>query len=203
MKTRTLWLALIAIPLAAAPGGEVTGLPVRLFYPRSVGSGTIREAVQIASRIFGRAGLAFNWLPCPQDAPDDLCNGDEGMKILVIQTRAKDNGLGIALQVDRVLGTEATVFFANVRDAAHRAGVHPAVALGSVVAHEIGHLLGLADRERGVMHAVFADRDLQRAARGQLTFLEDESELLRFSIAARSARGRSKNAEAGATTVLK
>jgi hypothetical protein len=60
------------------------------------------------------------------------------------------------------------------------------VALGSVVTHEITHLLGLAGHGSGIMRAVFGKRDR-----------------LRFSLLARAARRNAKNAESAGVAMIK
>jgi hypothetical protein len=75
------------------------------------------------------------------------------------------------------------IFYDRVLAFADESGSTPELTLGYVMAHEIGHLMGLGHRPGGIMTAAFSAQDLHRAAIGWLTFARDDASELRQAVA--------------------
>jgi len=75
------------------------------------------------------------------------------------------------------------IFNDRVLAFADESGSPPDLTLGYVMAHEIGHLMGLGHRPGGIMTAAFSRQDLHRAASGSLTFAPDDARELRQAVA--------------------
>jgi hypothetical protein len=75
------------------------------------------------------------------------------------------------------------IFYNRVLAFSDDSGSPPDVTLGYVMAHEIGHLMGLGHRPDGIMTAAFSVQDLHRAAIGWLTFAPDDARQLRQAVA--------------------
>ena len=58
-----------------------------------------------------------------------------------------------------------------------------AVVLGCIMAHEVGHLIGLRHSPAGIMKPQFEKRDIERANMGLLHFTEQDGSVLRAFIA--------------------
>jgi hypothetical protein len=78
--------------------------------------------------------------------------------------------------------TVSYVFFDRVLHFADDAHSSADLALGYVMVHEIGHLLGLGHRPGGIMTAGFSSHDMRRAEEGWLTFTSDDAKELRAAI---------------------
>jgi hypothetical protein len=79
--------------------------------------------------------------------------------------------------------TASYVFYDKVLAFSDDNGSPVDLTMGYVMAHEIGHLMGLGHRPGGIMTAAFSAQDLQRAAYGWLTFTRDDARELRHAVA--------------------
>ena len=74
--------------------------------------------------------------------------------------------------------------------------------LGSVIAHELGHLLYRSTRHgEGVMNANWGKRDLQAMAQRRLLFTNDQAQTLRKMLAQRIEESRSGTARVAAAVL--
>lgn len=62
------------------------------------------------------------------------------------------------------------------------AGRPVAVVLAYVIAHEIGHLMGMNHSQGGIMKARFDRRDLQDAAEGRLRFQANQAQKIQSAV---------------------
>jgi hypothetical protein len=92
--------------------------------------------------------------------------------------------LGCVLRNNRT-GLATYVFYGPVEDAAHRASFAPALLLGMVITHELGHFFGLKDGLGGIMLPGFHQAAMLQALSGRLTFDKVEAQCLRTAIATR------------------
>jgi hypothetical protein len=68
---------------------------------------------------------------------------------------------------------------------ATREGVAPELLLASVIAHETGHLLGLAHEPLGLMEGHWSSREMPQLARAYLHFNRKQRERLQAEVLAR------------------
>jgi hypothetical protein len=78
------------------------------------------------------------------------------------------------------------VFYERVESVARNAPFAPAVLLGMVLTHELGHFFGLDDSLGGIMSASFRRIEMMQAASGSLSFDKDQAKYLRRAISVRT-----------------
>ena len=192
-----LLAGLRAFPQTSSIRAE-TPVRIRIFDLVGVPSGTLAQAERQAARIFHQAGLHTIWLHCPlsltEAQTNTSCNEPWGPTDLDlrISTRTVARRSGIP---DAALGsafpfaerTHASMFYEHVQELAQNGRRSRAAILGHVMAHEIGHLLFRSKSHSpvGIMRARWDFEDLEKAARGWLTFTPDEAAGLRNEIVGR------------------
>jgi hypothetical protein len=176
----------------------------------------LQTASLTAQAIFKKAGIEMKWLTCGASSqkhcdqnnnvaypnlfivlPPKLSKDREHRSIGLQESR----GLGVAmLATGQRTGDVAHVFFDRVENAACEANgfrntskalcdAPSAVGqlLANVMAHEIGHLLGLPHSRRGMMNADWTEWDVKQASNGSLPLSENEARELRAAVVARLA----------------
>jgi hypothetical protein len=142
----------------------------------------LHGALAEAARIYRRSGVTIEW-----QAPDGPRQVDTVH--LHVQARDRISGLGRAVLGTAPRGEDesgriAYVFVQPVEGLANLGGVDPALLLGAVIAHEVGHLL-LPDRghsEEGLMRAGWGEAEALAAARGLLRFSPDEGDAIHATL---------------------
>jgi hypothetical protein len=145
-------------------------------------------AEQQASMIFRQTGIVTAWVNCSAASLKGPCRpSGPSQFILHIVAHGKtssDTVFGVAF-----LGTDGTGKYSDVfRDRIeklHRdSGISPARLLGTVAAHEIGHLL-LGSRSHsatGLMSAHWREEELRRVSMGGLRFTSEQASRMRARI---------------------
>lgn len=167
-------------------------------------------AKEQAARILGRAGVRMDLVDCPVSAGEvdeypgcSALRGDAAifLRIRTSPTRlsGRRNVYGVALlPKDGGFGKYADVY-ADAGVVAQRKQMRASVFLGTLLAHEIGHLLleRASHSASGIMSSPWRAGDLVLAAQGSLLFTAKEASLLRDGV-----RGRLRADESRAEPVL-
>lgn len=136
---------------------------VRLYDTRGVPEDALTAARATAERILQAAGVSVRWARCP-------CSEPVGPVELMVRVSAatpdsEPASLGFSyVDVDRKVGTLATVFDDRVHALATAARVDEGELLGRAIAHEIGHLLlGTHDHaSAGLMRGTWTSIELAK-----------------------------------------
>jgi hypothetical protein len=161
---------------------------VKLFNDAFVSRQLLHSAAGEAAWILKSACVELLWVPCSPVSRSNMapCTAPVGALELHILSAPltndfRDDTLGIAI-LHPDPGDRAAVFVSRVRETAARnaglAGVKE--IMGSVMAHEIGHLLlhSNSHSSEGVMRADFRPTDLRRAVQRQLNFTPEERDTI-------------------------
>ncbi|MCW5977237.1 MAG: hypothetical protein KIT09_04130 [Bryobacteraceae bacterium] len=163
----------------------------------------LAKAIKEARRVFATAeitltfrdrGPSQKFIFDPHKAPTDLF-----VRILPESLSArfsKDRTvLGFAQPVgEREFPYVVSIFYARVWARAKEAGLNPAIILGHVIAHELGHLLLGAEAHslRGMMRCRWFADELTAAVQGRLLFRPEEAERMQAQVAERVTAARAK-----------
>jgi hypothetical protein len=177
-----VWLALGAV----ASTVENTLTVVVFDYARTPHE-ILMAAVKEGHRAFRSAGVETEWILCH---PTQGCYVPEQflpVKILPRPLPGKpisSNGMAFTLLCSIAEHCAASfVFYDRVLGFAEERSAPVDVTLGYVMAHEVGHLLGLGHRPGGIMSSAFNSQEMRRAAAGWLYFSPDDARQLRAVVA--------------------
>jgi hypothetical protein len=181
----TLKIVLLAALFAsllstAAVGEDYPHLNVIVRFSAELPLGLVTEAEKSATHVFDKAGVIVQWSNCPArdgefieascaapPAPTDLV-----LHIVPGSQRSSDAVFGVAF-VTGSAGAYADIFFDRVQRVQEQArNISIAALLGSVFAHEIGHLLlGEHSHSRdGLMVGQWRVDQINKIAKGNLLF---------------------------------
>lgn len=182
-------------------------LTVSVYNDAGVSSDILKRAEQRAADIFARASFEVVWLYCLHAGAADAlaCHQTDlpqHVALRIIRNRpvrpGNDTVFGVAfLSVDGT-GKYSDLFWNRVQDLHAISNLGLASILGSVMAHEMGHLLlgSNAHSVSGIMRAHWEAEELQRIAMGTLQFTPQQAE--RMHGRARLAESAEQNYQASA-----
>jgi len=179
------YVPLLSSPVYAQPAPievRVCIDDVRFWIPRSA----IEGAASLVSDIYGEAGITLDWTHrSSEDRTASRCP-DRTVRIGISFVRVKPARASLhALALTSFYGASAQttdVYYGAVEAYANSMKMPITVALGYVVAHEIGHvLLGQEHTASGIMRAKWTSDDFARMHVRHLRFVEHERALLHSS----------------------
>jgi hypothetical protein len=178
--------------------GRGSGLRLRVYASGGTGDAYVRQVVDVARDLLTRGGVDTEWGVCVAAA----CPRDQlsAATVVVILEGSGQQGQGnycgrVALGDVAGWGT-VRVSVPCVASVAARlqqrwdSGAHPLLTLpwhhdltGAVVAHEIGHVLGLQHGPAGVMRKTLDRSDILSLREDRLAFSEADAVMMRRSAA--------------------
>jgi hypothetical protein len=192
---------LVPPPVPPAARGETAsddaGVRVHLYADRRVAEPLLRRAQADASRLLSSAAVTIAWRIC--NSPD-ACPPAQGVVPIVVILSSKDRPSGrenCGMAAHGINDREGSVVISVpcVAGVVFRLSRHPAVRgyplllmprhedlVGAVVAHEIGHLLGLPHAPTGLMRATLEAADVVALRRGELGFSPQEAARMRVTV---------------------
>jgi hypothetical protein len=185
---------------AAARSHGVQQITVRIHNYAQVESSVLVKSERTTDEILSEAGLQVVWLDCwarriPANEP--VCESPMGPADLILNllpqpmSRRFDlriGALGVALEeAGGGLAFDAWIFCDLVKNAAAHGHLTHEVLLGTVIAHELGHLLLSTNSHSafGLMREHWSGKDLSAVERRAMYFSSSESERIRQAVIAR------------------
>jgi hypothetical protein len=201
LKRVTLFALTIYVLLGTTPvnARQYPHFTVFVYDDAQISSDVLAPAEQRATLIFVRAGLDLNWVNCPGVNTDHTlssCDWTGGPDHLVqhiithVASSTSDTAFGVAFIGPDGTGKYCDVFWKRVEELHTSDDVDLAALLGSVMAHEIGHLLlgSHAHAISGIMRGHWESSQLHQIAMGTLLFLPWQEQRMRLRVAEWEAR---------------
>jgi hypothetical protein len=177
----TVWATTTGVVEAAQPS-----ISIVVYDQAGVSESTLRKAMETARWIFQSAGVQTHWIGC-QVSPDinQHCALPEGDYIKAILRpngtglQKTDEGMGLAVLVKGEPGVLCYAFIEPAQALANLAHGSLAVVLAGILAHEVGHLMGLKHSDLGIMKSKFERSEIIYAESGRLLFDSRDAKVLR------------------------
>jgi hypothetical protein len=175
-------LGLMPSTVAAEDAPRPYPLVVILDDRAQVFGATLDQAVKEATRVYRQAGVTVAWRTA---GANEVAKADDQVarraftvrvtiqaKLRATSERTVKFQMGAAPATGRDCGGTVYVFYDQVEGFSKAQRIDPAMTLGTVIAHEAGHLLlrQVGHSAEGLMHASWDSADWQRAATGALLF---------------------------------
>jgi hypothetical protein len=189
LKIVALVAVLASLLSSAAVGEDYPHLNVIVRFSADLPLGLVSDAEKSATHVFDKAGVTAQWSNCPArdgEFVDASCDAPPSPSDLVLHIvpssqRSSDAVFGVAF-VTGSAGAYADIFFDRVQRVHDQdRNVSIAALLGSVFAHEIGHLL-LGEHSHshdGLMIGQWHLDQLNKIGKGNLYFDSSDAHRLR------------------------
>ncbi len=145
-------------------------------------------AEQQVTMIFREAGIATDWVNCTAANLKAACRPNGPTQFIVhIVARGKtssDSVFGLAFLGLDGTGRYCDIFYDRIEKMQRDSGANPARLLGTVAAHEIGHLLlgTHSHSAMGLMSAHWGEGELRRVSMGGLKFTTEQAARIRARV---------------------
>jgi hypothetical protein len=183
-------------PMTNQADPDLVALRVRAYAHKQVDGATVRPALEVAEHLLASAELVVAWRVCDTAQACPVEDTPVPEIVVILSSRDRQNGrenCGVAHGAPNSAGTVivsvpcvAGVAFRLTRRAG--TGTHPLLAMprhddliGAIVAHEIGHLLGIRHAPAGLMRASLEADDVIALRRGKLRFSPAEASRMRIA----------------------
>ena len=177
--------------------GQSQPVNVSVFSDVPIPEQVLALAERRASQIFSSAGVDVVWINCihgPSTTPDQGCSRTYGPRDLVLRitshvsSATSDAAFGVAWLAADGSGRYADVFWTRALELRTDANADLGRILGSVIAHEIGHLLLGANSHSvsGLMQARWGGGALHRIVMGTLLFSPAQGAQMRAHLSSTS-----------------
>jgi Matrixin len=184
----TFWMAAGAVCYGASNRLEVV-----VFNGAGAPHWVLAKAAEEARRTFAAAGVETAWTICesPDGSNQDCALSPAGTYVQVRIVPEAPQGrllsrdaLGYAAGCPPTEGCFISwVFYHRVLAYADHTDQLDTMTLACVMAHEIGHLMGMGHSLHGIMKAQFSWHDLLDARQARFRFSEDDAKELRAAVA--------------------
>jgi hypothetical protein len=185
-----------SMPVTNEADPDLDALRVRAYADSQVDEGTLRPALEVAEHLLASAGLLVAWRVCDTVASCPVEDTPVPEIVVILSSRDRQNreNCGVAARGARASAGTVMVSVPCVAAVAFRltrragTGTHPLLAMprhddlvGAVVAHEIGHLLGIRHAPSGLMRASLEADEMIALRRGKLRFGPAEAGRMRIA----------------------
>jgi hypothetical protein len=182
-----LWLACGFLAFCQSPT-----IKIRIDDPPNTSAGILRNAEKEAGALLKWGRIKVIWRDCSKTGKcKHPLSDDELILHLLAPSRqmteeaTQQDALGGATTNSFGTGVSGWVNYDLVQVTATTEGVAPEMLLAYVLAHEIGHLLGLSHESLGLMQGHWSSWQMRQLARAYLHFNRKQSERLRAEVLAR------------------
>ena len=184
----------------AAPTNEDKEIRIRIRNYAQVDPNDLAKAERVTDDILHEAGVQAVWIECSAGeipAKDPACAIPPGPTDLVLNLLPRSMSdrfqlgaerFGVALEnAEDGFGFDAWIFCDLVRDAAAKKQLTRSVLLGTVMVHELGHLLLSTNSHSGfgVMQANWSGKELSAVEHRAMYFSSSESKRIQQAVMAR------------------
>ena len=207
-----LGMVLLTFWSSAWAGGSDSNTPtitILVYHQEGLSPQTLAAGEQQAAVILRKAGIETRWADCSAGIKktDDACRQSDVPAQFVVRIvpepfGSTDTVFGVAFLGIDGTGKYSDVFWDRCEDMHRNSGVNAATLLGTVAAHEIGHLLlgSNAHSAIGIMAPHWEQEELRHAAMGSLLFTREQSVSMRTRLRSRQSQEKKPNLSAGVTS---
>jgi len=198
-------------PAGTSEAGHENTITIRIHNYANTNPSIVRHARETASDVLRHAGVNSVWLECPvgaHDSPNASC--EQPFSPLTFQVNLIPRPMSTRLHVlpgvlglaaetgDNGFASTAFIFYDDAKSCAEKRREDFDELLGSIIAHELGHLLlgTNSHSSMGLMSNFWSSKQLLTVQQRGLHFSIDEAERARQAILARKLASTATQASA-------